>query len=97
MENPCQSMTMFCVVWFIVMSVSVWLMEPLPAVTLPPVGRVPAMVAAEERKRDKITEKHITIPVVPVLRVVAILRIVPNASGKGLGTAFELFTNEFPL
>jgi ACR3 family arsenite efflux pump ArsB len=35
---------MFCEAWFIVMSVFVWLMVPLPAGTLPPVGRVSARV-----------------------------------------------------
>jgi len=44
MEKPCQSMIMFCEVWFIVMSVFVWFMVPLPAVMFPAVGRVSARV-----------------------------------------------------
>ncbi len=63
MENPCQSMTMFCDAWFIVMSVSVWLMEPLPAVTLPPVGRVSARVEdviVKSRKEKIHTDKGFT-------------------------------------
>jgi len=53
MENPCQSITMFCDVWFMVMSASVWFMEPLPAVMSPPVGRVEAEKAMEEKVRKK--------------------------------------------
>ena len=41
-EKPCQSIASLFEAWLMVMALPLWLMLPLPATMLPPVGRVPA-------------------------------------------------------